>query len=169
MLFRQLFDPETSTYTYLLADEETREAVLIDPVLEQLERDSSLLDELSLRLIAVLDTHVHADHVTAQGLLRRRFAAKTVLSERSGAVCADRLVKDGDRIQFGRHALEVLETPGHTNGCLTYVCRDARLAFTGDALLIRGCGRTDFQGGSSPTLFRSVREKVFALPDDTLI
>lgn len=169
MLFRQLFDAETSTYTYLLADEDTHEAVIIDPVLEQFERDAGLIDELGLTLVAVLDTHVHADHVTAQGLLRRRFGAKTILSERSGAVCADRLVKDGDRIQFGRHALEVLETPGHTNGCLTYVCREARLAFTGDALLIRGCGRTDFQGGSSPTLFQSVRDKVFSLPEDTLI
>lgn len=169
MLFRQLFDPETSTYTYLLADEHTRQAVIIDPVLEQLERDATLISELELRLVAILDTHVHADHVTAQGLLRRRFGAKTVISERSGAVCADVLVKDGDRIEFGRHALEIRETPGHTNGCLTFVCHEPRMAFTGDALLIRGCGRTDFQGGSSRALYRSVRERVLTLPDDTLI
>jgi glyoxylase-like metal-dependent hydrolase (beta-lactamase superfamily II)/rhodanese-related sulfurtransferase len=169
MLFRQLFDPETSTYTYLLADEESREAVIIDPVLEQFERDSALIGELGLRLVAVLDTHVHADHVTAQGLLRQRFGAKTVMSERSGAVCADVLVKHGDRVAFGRHALEVRETPGHTSGCLTYVCHEPRMAFTGDALLIRGCGRTDFQSGDSRALYQSVRERVFTLPDDTSI
>ena len=169
MLFRQLFDPETSTYTYLLADEVSREAVIIDPVQEQFERDASLIGELGLRLMAVLDTHVHADHVTAQGLLRKRFGAKSVMSERSGAVCADVLVKQGDRVEFGRHALEVRETPGHTSGCLTFVCHEPRMAFTGDALLIRGCGRTDFQSGSSRTLYQSVRERVFTLPDDTLI
>jgi sulfur dioxygenase len=169
MLFRQLFDAETSTYTYLLADEASREAVIIDPVHDQFERDAGLISELGLRLVAVLDTHVHADHVTAQGLLRERFGARSVMSERSGAVCADRLVKHGDRIEFGRHALEVRETPGHTNGCLTFVCHEPRVAFTGDALLIRGCGRTDFQGGSSRTLYQSVRERVLSLPDDTLI
>jgi glyoxylase-like metal-dependent hydrolase (beta-lactamase superfamily II)/rhodanese-related sulfurtransferase len=169
MLFRQLLDPETSTYTYLLADEETREAVIIDPVYEKFERDASLIGELGLRLVAVLDTHVHADHVTAQGLLRQRFGAQSVMSERSGAVCADRLVKHGDRIAFGRHTLQVLETPGHTSGCLTYLCEEPRMAFTGDALLIRGCGRTDFQGGDSRALFRSVREQVLTLPDDTAI
>jgi glyoxylase-like metal-dependent hydrolase (beta-lactamase superfamily II)/rhodanese-related sulfurtransferase len=169
MLFRQLFDPETSTYTYLLADEETREAVIIDPVHEQFERDAALIGELGLRLVAVLDTHVHADHVTAQGLLRQRFGAKSVMSERSGAVCADVLVKQGDRVAFGRHELEVRETPGHTSGCLTFVSHEPRMAFTGDALLIRGCGRTDFQSGDSHALYRSVREQVFTLPDDTLI
>jgi sulfur dioxygenase len=169
MLFRQLFDPETSTYTYLLADEDTREAVIIDPVHEQFERDSALIGELGLRLVAVLDTHVHADHVTAQGLLRQRFGAKSVMSERSGAVCADVLVKQGDRVAFGRHELEVRETPGHTSGCLTFVSHEPRMAFTGDALLIRGCGRTDFQSGDSRSLYRSVREQVFTLPDDTLI
>ena len=169
MLFRQLFDAETSTYTYLLADDATREAVIIDPVFEQVERDVALIRELDLRLLAVLETHVHADHLSAQGLLRSRLGAKTVMSERSGAVCADVLVKQGDRVAFGRHALEVRETPGHTSGCLTFVCHEPRMAFTGDALLIRGCGRTDFQSGDSPTLFRSVRERVFTLPDDTLI
>lgn len=169
MLFRQLFDLETSTYTYLLADDDTREAVIIDPVQEQFERDAALIGELGLRLVAVLDTHVHADHVTAQGLLRQRFGAKSVMSERSGAVCADVLVKHGDRVGFGRHALEVRETPGHTNGCLTFVCHEPRMAFTGDALLIRGCGRTDFQSGDSPALYQSVRGRVFTLPDDTLI
>ncbi len=169
MIFRQLFDLESSTYTYLLADEETREAVIIDPVIEQVERDLTLIDELDLRLVYVLDTHVHADHVTGAGTLRERTSAKTVLSERAGVGCADVYVKDGDRIPFGRHHLEVRETPGHTDGCLTYVTEDHAMAFTGDALLIRGSGRTDFQQGSASTLYRSVHEKVFTLPDACLV
>jgi sulfur dioxygenase len=169
MLFRQLFDQDSSTYTYLLADEASRKAVVIDPVFEQIERDSTLIGELELDLMWVLDTHVHADHVTAAGLLRERFGAKNVLSERSGAVCASRLVKHGDRIEFGDHELEVRETPGHTNGCLSYVYELERRVFTGDALLIRGCGRTDFQQGDAPTLYRSVHDQLFALPDDTLV
>lgn len=169
MLFRQLFDPESSTYTYLLADETTREAVIIDPVLEQVERDTALLEDLGLRLVYALDTHVHADHVTALGTLREKTGCKTVLSERAGVGCADVLVKDGDRLRFGRHEIEVRETPGHTNGCLTYVTGDQSMAFTGDALLIRGSGRTDFQQGDARTLYRSVREKIFTLPDSTLL
>src|SRR5690606_5195679 len=169
MLFRQLFDLESSTYTYLLADEETREAVIIDPVLEQVERDLTLLDELDLRLVYALDTHVHADHVTGAGTLRERTGAKTVLSERAGVGCADVYVKDGDRIPFGRYHLEVRETPGHTDGCLTYVTGDHAMAFTGDALLIRGSGRTDFQQGSAPVLYRSVHQKIFTLPDECLL
>jgi len=169
MLFRQLFDQDTSTYTYLLADEASRKALIIDPVFEQIERDSTLIDELELELVWALDTHVHADHITALGLLNQRFQARTVLSERGGAVCADRLVKQGDRITFGQHELEVRETPGHTNGCLSYVCESPGLAFTGDAVLIRGCGRTDFQQGNAATLYRSVHEQIFSLPADTLI
>jgi sulfur dioxygenase len=169
MLFRQLFEPETSTYTYLLADEQTREAVLIDPVRETLERDVELLSELGLRLVAVAETHVHADHVTSAGLLRERFGAKTHVSHAGGAPCADVPVKEGDAIRFGRHVLEVRQTPGHTDGCVTYVEAEHKMAFTGDALLIRGCGRTDFQQGDSRKLYRSVHEKIFALPDDTFI
>jgi glyoxylase-like metal-dependent hydrolase (beta-lactamase superfamily II)/rhodanese-related sulfurtransferase len=169
MLFRQLFDPESSTYTYLLADEATREAVIIDPVLEQVDRDATLIQELDLVLLYALDTHVHADHVTGLGTLRERFGCRTVLSERAGTGVADRLVKEGDRIVFGRRYLEVRETPGHTNGCLTYVLDDRSMAFTGDALLVRGCGRTDFQQGDARTLYRSVHEKIFSLPDDALL
>ena len=169
MLFRQLFDQDSSTYTYLLADQETGEAVIIDPVIEQHDRDATLIQELELRLLYALDTHVHADHVTGSGLLRQRFGARTVVSERAGVTCADLLVKDGDRVHFGKHELEIRETPGHTRGCLTYVMHESRMAFTGDALLIRACGRTDFQNGSSEELYRSVRERVFTLPDDTSI
>lgn len=169
MLFRQLFDHESFTYTYLLADEESREAVLIDPVLEQLDRDASLLAELHLRLVYALDTHVHADHVTALGALRDRLGARTVVSARSGSGCPDVFVKEGDVVRFGACGLTVRETPGHTNGCITYVTLDQRLAFTGDALLIRGCGRTDFQEGDARTLYRSVTEKLFTLPDACLL
>lgn len=164
MLFRQLFDQDSSTYTYLLADEISREAVLIDPVFEQFERDRTLIEELQLQLRYVLDTHVHADHVTGSGLLRDHFGAKTVLSERAGAVCSDLQVKQGDRIRFGSHELEVRETPGHTSGCLSYVCHEARAVFSGDALLIRACGRTDFQEGDPATLYRSVHEQILSLP-----
>ena len=169
MLFRQLFDQDSSTYTYLLADEQSGEAVLIDPVIEQFERDRTLIEELQLKLLYVLDTHVHADHVTGSGLLRDHFHAKTVLSERAGVVCSDLQVKQGDQVQFGRHALEVRETPGHTDGCLSFVSHASGMVFTGDAVLIRACGRTDFQQGDPATLYHSVHEQIFSLPDETLI
>jgi glyoxylase-like metal-dependent hydrolase (beta-lactamase superfamily II)/rhodanese-related sulfurtransferase len=175
MLIRQLFDAESSTYTYLLADEQSREAVLIDPVLEQVDRDLSQIADLGLKLVWAVDTHVHADHVTGTGTLRERTGCKTALSEKAGTGCPDVLVKHGDRLRFGRYELEVRETPGHTNGCVTYVARDdaggrtRTYAFTGDALLIRGSGRTDFQQGDARTLYASVHQQVFSLPDDTLI
>jgi glyoxylase-like metal-dependent hydrolase (beta-lactamase superfamily II) len=169
MIFRQLFDHETFTYTYLLADEASREAVLIDPVLEQLERDTTLVRELSLKLVYALDTHVHADHVTALGTLRERTGARTVVSLRAGSGCPDVFVKSGDVIRFGAQALTVRETPGHTSGCITYVLADQSRAFTGDALLIRGCGRTDFQQGCARTLYRSVHEQIFSLPAGCLL
>jgi glyoxylase-like metal-dependent hydrolase (beta-lactamase superfamily II)/rhodanese-related sulfurtransferase len=167
MLFRQLFDPETSSYSYLLADESTREAILIDSVREQVERDAQLIAELELRLVAALETHVHADHVTGAGLLRDRLGCRIVVGARTGVLTADRRVGDGDIVRFGRHALEVRETPGHTSGCVAYVCHEEGIAFTGDALLIRGCGRTDFQQGDASTLYRSVREKILSLPRET--
>lgn len=169
MLFRQLFDPESSTYTYLLADEETREAVLVDPVREQVERDAALVEELGLRLKYVLDTHVHADHVTAAGLLRRRFGVRTVLGAAAGVGCADLALEDGERVQFGKHLLEARATPGHTAGDVTYVLDDVAMAFTGDTLLVRGCGRTDFQQGDAQTLYHSIHERIFSLPDATPI
>jgi sulfur dioxygenase len=169
LIFRQLFDTASSTYTYLLGDAESGEAVLIDPVYEHERRDRALLRELGLRLMATLDTHVHADHVTAAWLLKQRCGSQILLSEHSGAAHADRLLKHGDRVAFGGRSLEVRATPGHTNGCLSYVLDDQTMAFTGDSLLIRGCGRTDFQQGSPAALYRSVREQILSLPATCLL
>jgi len=169
VIFRQLFDPETSTYTYLLAHEETRRAVLIDTVRERFERDRALLRELDLILCCTLETHVHADHITASGLFRRELGSQVVASAKAGVQNADIELGDGESLRFGGHSLAAMLTPGHTFGCVTYVLREAGIAFTGDALLIRGCGRTDFQQGDASTLFRSVRERIFALPDQTLL
>ena len=165
MIFRQLMDPESSTYTYLLADSDSREAVLIDTVFEQVNRDTALLKELGLSLRYTLDTHVHADHVTGAWLHRERSGSAIVISKASGAEGADRYVQQGDTIAFGSRHVSVRSTPGHTNGCVTYVLDDETRAFTGDALLIRGAGRTDFQEGDAATLFRSVHEQLFTLPD----
>lgn len=171
MIFRQLFDPETSTYTYLLADSSSREAVLIDPVMEQVERDLKLIQELNLKLVFCLDTHVHADHVTAAGMLRSRTGCETGVCGEAGVACADHALGNGDAVPFGQHHIEVRCTPGHTNGCATFVVDDGEQirAFTGDALFIRGCGRTDFQQGDAATLYRSVHEQIYSLPDDTII
>ena len=169
MIFRQLFDPQSSTYTYLLADSLTREAVLIDPVFEHARRDAALIGELDVKLLFTLETHVHADHVTGASLLKRRLESRIALSKESGAEGADRYLADGDVIAFGMRTLEARATPGHTSGCMSYVLDDRSKAFTGDALLIRGCGRSDFQQGSAPLLFQSVRERLFSLPDDCLL
>ncbi len=169
MIFRQLSDPETSTYTYLIADRRSREAVLIDTVREQFDRDRTLLHELDLTLCYTLETHVHADHVTASGRFRQELGSKVVVGAACGVENADIALQDDDRICFGRHVLVAWPTPGHTSGCITYVCRDESMAFTGDAILIRGCGRSDFQDGNAATLFASVRKRVFSLPDETLL
>jgi sulfur dioxygenase len=167
LIFRQLVDPTSSTYTYLLADQ--GQAVLIDPVFEQAERDSALLRELGLQLLATLDTHVHADHITAAWLHRQRHGSRIVLAAAAGAQGADQLLQHGERIPFGQRHLQARATPGHTNGCLSYVLDDQSMAFTGDALLIRGCGRTDFQQGSPEALFASVRQQLFTLPPQCLL
>jgi len=165
MIFRQLFDKESSTYTYLLGDSDTKEALFIDPVIENSERDAKLVRELGLSLKYVMNTHVHADHITGTGRLKKLLpGCQSVLSAKSGGK-ADLLVKDGDRIQFGTSSLLVAETPGHTAGCVTYIDNQNARAFTGDALLIRGCGRTDFQGGSAETLYKSVWSRILSLPD----
>jgi sulfur dioxygenase len=169
LIFRQLFDPTSSTYTYLLADGDTRHAVLIDPVFEQARRDGALIDELGLELRATLETHVHADHVTGAWMLKQRFGSRIALSAASGAEGADRYLADGDTVEFGTRHLAVLSTPGHTDGCVTYVLDDRTMAFTGDCLLIRGSGRTDFQQGSPELMYRSVHEKIFCLPAGCLL
>lgn len=169
LLFRQLFEDESCTYTYLLADMKTKEAVLIDPVLETAKRDSTLVKQLGLTLLYAVNTHCHADHITGTGLLKRLLpGSRSVISRDSGA-SADVLIQEGHTLAFGAFALEACATPGHTDGCLTYVLNDKSMAFTGDALLIRGCGRTDFQQGSPETLYRSVHEKIFTLPGDCLL
>ena len=165
MIFRQLFEPQSSTYSYLLAERATREALLIDPVFEQARRDVALIEELGLKLAWTLETHVHADHVTGAWLLKERLGSRIALSAASGAEGADRYLEPGEKISFGKRQLEARATPGHTSGCMTYVLDDRSMAFTGDALLIRGCGRTDFQQGDPRTLFRSVRSQIFTLPD----
>ncbi len=167
MLFRQHFDRETCTYTYLLADEDTRLAVLVDPVVELVERDLQLLRELELELVHTLETHVHADHVTGGAALRDRVGSTTVVSKHGGAVCADVLVDDGDVLQVGSLRIEIRATPGHTAGCVTYVLEEQGMAFTGDALMVRGCGRTDFQEGDAATLYQSVHGQILSLPPGT--
>lgn len=166
MFLRQLFDPESSTYTYLIADPATGQAALIDPVAEQVERDLTLIGELGFTLAWVLDTHVHADHVTAAGLLRARTGARTAASA-AGAPCVDRGLHDGDVIAVGGLAVEAIATPGHTDDSLSFRAGD--VVFTGDALLIRGCGRADFQNGDPAVLYASITTRLFALPDATTV
>ncbi|XP_070691580.1 persulfide dioxygenase ETHE1, mitochondrial [Pempheris klunzingeri] len=169
LFFRQLFESESSTYTYLLADTETKEAILVDPVLETIDRDLKLIHELGLNLKVAVNTHCHADHITSTGLMKKRLAGlKSAIGKLSGA-SADILLSEGDNIRFGKHHLTVRETPGHTDGCVVLVSGDQRMAFTGDALLIRGCGRTDFQQGCAKKLYESVHQKIFTLPDHCLV
>jgi len=169
LIFRQLFDPQSSTYSYLLADRRSGEAVLIDPVFEQVRRDAALIHELGLKLVATLDTHVHADHVTGAWLLKERCGSVVAIAQATGASGADRYLSHGDRITFGKRYLEVRATPGHTQGCVTYVLDDESMAFTGDCLLIRGSGRTDFQGGDARAMYRSVRSQILSLPPSCLL
>ncbi len=165
MLFRQLFDAASSTYTYLLGDAATREAVLVDSVFEQHARDAALVRELGLTLRFALDTHCHADHVTGAWLMRAAFGCQIGLSPLYGATNVDLPLTQGVILRFGAEALEVRATPGHTDGCVSLVSADHRLVFTGDALLVRGAGRTDFQHGSAQRLFQSIRAQLFSLPD----
>ncbi|XP_037950766.1 persulfide dioxygenase ETHE1, mitochondrial-like [Teleopsis dalmanni] len=164
--FRQLFDTESSTYTYLLADLNTHEAVIIDPVLEQAKRDAKLVEDLGLTLKYALNTHMHADHITGSGWLKKLLpGCQSVISGNSGAK-ADKHIQEGDTVTFGRHTINTLATPGHTNGCMTFVVHEQGCVFTGDTLLIRGCGRTDFQEGNSKSLYENVHEKIFTLPEN---
>lgn len=165
MIFRQLFDQASNTYTYVLADERTRQAVLIDPVFEQHLRDAALIRELGLSLSLTLDTHCHADHVTGAWLMKARLGSRIGLSRVYEAENVDVPLVHGDHISFGDEVLEARATPGHTAGCLSFVSVDERYVLSGDALLVRGAGRTDFQQGDASLLFRSIREQLFTLPD----
>jgi glyoxylase-like metal-dependent hydrolase (beta-lactamase superfamily II) len=166
-MLQQLFDPASSTYTYLLADEATREAVVIDPVLEQAERDARLLRDAGLRLRFVLDTHVHADHVTGAQALKQATGAITCVCGDCGTWGYDRELEDGDVVVFGGERIDVIATPGHTPGSVCFHWRDA--VFTGDTLLIGGCGRTDFQHGSAAELYDSITGRLFTLDDATRV
>ncbi len=169
MIFRQLFDATSSTYTYVLGDPASGDAVIVDPVLEHWQRDAALLRELGLAPTTTLETHVHADHVTGSWWLKQEFGCDIALAAATGAVGADRFLRHDDRVSFGRRQLLVRATPGHTRGCLTLVLDDASLALTGDCLLIRGTGRTDFQQGDAHAMFRSIRDHIMTLPGECLL
>jgi sulfur dioxygenase len=163
----QLFDPASSTYTYLLFDEGTREALIIDPVDDQVERDLAVLREHRLTLVWSLETHAHADHITSAGLLAEHTGARTAAPAGCGIGTAAVQLQDGEVLRFGREEIKALHTPGHTAGSMSYLWR--KHVFTGDTLLIDGCGRTDFQSGSAADLYRSLTRVLFTLPDDTIV
>lgn len=167
MIFRQLFEPLSSTYTYLLGCEETGQAILIDPVIISAERDLTEIAALGLRLVATVDTHIHADHITAARELKGKVGCQIAMPAFDKLACTDVALEDGVPFCVGSINLLPIHTPGHTAGHFAYKSGD-RL-FTGDALLIDGCGRTDFQQGSADTLYRSVHEKLFSLPGETLV
>ncbi len=171
MFFRQLFEPESSTYTYLIGCEETGECLLIDPVIESADRDLDVVQSLGLHLAMTMETHIHADHVSAAARLRSLTGCKVAYPALEGLTCADIGIKDGERIILGSLSLLPLFTPGHTDTHHSFLMEDAGQArvFTGDALLIDGCGRTDFQNGSAEALYHSIQAKLFSLPDDTLV
>lgn len=167
MIFRQLFEPLSHTYTYLLGCESSGEALLIDPVVNAIDRDLELVHSLGLRLAFTLDTHIHADHITAALHLRQRVGSKIAAPAHDGLPCVDLGIVEGVPFRLGSIGLEPLHTPGHTDGHFAYRCEE-RL-FSGDALLIDGCGRTDFQNGDAERLYHSVTGKLFTLPDEVLV
>jgi glyoxylase-like metal-dependent hydrolase (beta-lactamase superfamily II)/rhodanese-related sulfurtransferase len=167
MIFRQLFDDVSSTYSYLLASRRGGEAMIIDPVLEKVERYLQLVKELDLRLVKAVDTHLHADHVTGLGALRDRTHCITVMGERSGVDVVSMRLAEGDKLQIEGLSLDVLYTPGHTDDSYSFLLRDR--VFTGDTLLIRGTGRTDFQNGSARAQYDSLFNKLLKLPEETLV
>ncbi|MFW6730841.1 MAG: rhodanese-like domain-containing protein [Synechococcus sp.] len=169
LLLRQLFDAPTGTFTYLLAEVASGDGVLIDPVFEQHDRDRALIRELGICLVACLDTHAHADHVTGSWLMQQATGAAIGLAAAARAENVTLPLQHGDRVSFGGRQLEVRSTPGHTDGCVSYVLDDHSRAFTGDALLVRGCGRCDFQQGDAHTLWTSITEQLFTLPDACLL
>ncbi len=167
----QLFDPASSTYTYVLFDEVSREALVIDPVAEQLQRDLGVLREYGLTLRWVVETHAHADHVTSAGLLVEHAGARSAAPEGCHIGTAAVQLKGGQIMTFGAQSIQALDTPGHTAGSMCFVWQQGprRHVFTGDTLLINGCGRTDFQSGSAEAMYRSLTQVLFALPDDTTV
>lgn len=166
---KQLFDDDSSTYTYLLWDPATMDAIVVDPVDIQVDRDIAAARELGLNLVYGVNTHCHADHVTGTWLLKQKVdGLQSVIAESSKAK-ADVHIRHGDRVFFGSRHVEARATPGHTEGCLSYVADDRSFVLTGDALLIMGCGRTDFQGGSAETLYESVHSQILSLPDSTVV
>lgn len=167
----QLFDPVSCTYTYVLFDPDTREALIIDPVDDQLERDLQVLREHQLKLVWTVETHAHADHITSAGLLAEHVGARTAAPAACQIGSAAVQLQDGQMLDFGAQSIRALHTPGHTAGSMCYVwdTPQARHVFTGDTLLINGCGRTDFQSGSAEAMYRSLTEVLFALPDDTTV
>ena len=167
MQIRQFFFFFFSTYTYLLWDAKSGEAALIDSVKEQVDRDTGIIRELNLNLRYLLETHIHADHITGAGELRRRFNARVMVHKNSGSQCADQLLDDEDTIMLGSEKIKVLYTPGHTNTDISYLIDG--IVFTGDTLLIRGSGRTDFQSGNAGEAYDSITGKLFTLPDSTVV
>ncbi|VWX36564.1 Zn-dependent hydrolase [Limnobacter sp. 130] len=167
MIFKQLFEPVSSTYTYLLGCEQTGQAVLIDPVVSAIDRDLAVVNELGLTLAYTLDTHIHADHITAALELKKKVGSKIAAPAFDRLPCTDHGIEEDRQFLIGSIEIQPLHTPGHTDGHFSY--RLGERVFTGDALLIDGCGRTDFQNGDAPTLYKSVREKLFSLPEDTLV
>ena len=167
----QLFDPDSSTYTYVLFDVDSRDALIIDPVDTQLERDLAVLRERGLKLAWTVETHAHADHITSAGKLAEHVGAHTAAPAACGISTASVQLKDGDELRFGRQSIRALATPGHTAGsmCFTWNVDGDRHVFTGDTLLINGCGRTDFQSGSAEAMYHSLTQVLFPLPDDTLV
>ena len=166
-VLRQFIDKDTGTFTYLMFDSITREGLIIDPVKEQFDLSIQTIKELHVELKYILDTHIHADHVTSSGMLRDATGAKITFDENSGVTCADILLRESDELEFGRFKLRAISTPGHTNACNSFYCNGN--LFTGDSLLIRSCGRTDFQQGDPKKLFNSIFLKLYTFPDDTIV
>ena len=167
MIFYQLFEPTTSTYTYIIGDATSNEAMIIDSVIEMVDRDLKLLNELGLTLKYILDTHVHADHITGAGALRLKTGAKTAISHHARIPCIDIELKNNDELMLGNLKVIAIETQGHTNSCMSFICNG--MVFTGDVLLIRGTGRTDFQQGDAEKMYHSINDKIFSLPNETKI
>lgn len=167
MIFRQLFDEKTWTYTYILADSDTYEAIIIDPVRDQVERDMKLMSELGLTIKYILDTHIHADHITGSGLLREKTGAKIALGAWAAIAKPDILLADGEILKVWSLEIKALSTPGHTDGCTSFLCED--MLFSGDVLFIRKTGRTDFQQGSPEKMYHSIMDKMYTLPDNTRV